>query len=292
MSDQLLKKIRKLEISTRHFVNDVLAGDYHSVFRGQGINFADIREYVHGDDIRFIDWNISARLGSPYVKLFTEERELTVYLLVDMSASHLFASTGQLKQEIITEIAAVLGFSAIRNNDKVSLLLATNTVERFIPAKKGRSHIFRILQELVEFRPKEKKGNLAEACTFLARVAKKRGIVFVLSDFLDQGFENAFQLLSRRHDVIPIVIRDRLESQWPSVGRVQLQDLETGQQLLINMADPKVRNVFSQQMKENKESLIAFFKKIKKSPIFIETQSDYFSQLRLYFEQRKKRLRP
>src|SRR6478752_3077114 len=244
-AEEILKKIRGLEIKTRALVETAFAGDYHSVFKGRGMNFEEVREYQPGDEIRAIDWNVTARLGSPFVKKFTEERELTVMLIVDVSASGNFGSTSQSKRELAAEVACLLAFSAIRNNDKVGLLLFTDRVELFIPPKKGRSHTLRIIREILFFEPQGRGTEPKLALDYLNKIVTRRAVVFFISDFQAPDFSRALAVSGRRHDFIAIQIRDERERSLPNVGIITLEDAETGEQIEINTADRKTRTVFT-----------------------------------------------
>src|SRR5437016_6890483 len=244
-AEEILKKIRGLEIKTRALVETAFAGDYHSVFKGRGMNFEEVREYQPGDEIRAIDWNVTARLGSPFVKKFTEERELTVMLIVDVSASGNFGSTSQSKRELAAEVACLLAFSAIRNNDKVGLLLFTDRVELFIPPKKGRSHTLRIIREILFFEPQGRGTEPGLALDYLNKIVTRRAVVFFISDFQAPDFSRALAVSGRRHDFVAIQIQDERERSLPNVGIITLEDAETGEQIEINTADRRTRTVFT-----------------------------------------------
>ena len=229
---ELLKKVRKIEIKTRRLSDHIFGGEYHSTFKGRGMTFSEVRQYYYGDDVRNIDWNVTARYNEPFVKVFEEERELTMMLMVDVSGSKLFGTTEQFKNEVVTEIAATLAFSATQNNDKIGLILFSDQVELYIPPKKGRSHVLRIIRELIEFQPESKKTNLAEALKFLSNVMKKKAIVFILSDFIVDDYEHTMKIVSGKHDVTGIRVYDRREESMPNLGVVQMEDEETGEQLL------------------------------------------------------------
>src|SRR6195256_1438306 len=253
---EILKKIRALEIKTKGLVQTVFAGDYHSVFKGRGMNFEDVREYQPGDEIRAIDWNVTARLGTAYVKKFTEERELTVVLVVDVSASGNFGSKTQSKRELAAEVACLLAFSAIRNNDKVGLLLFTDRVELFIPPKKGRSHTLRIIREILFFEPEGRLTQPALALDYLNNVVTRRAVVFFISDFQAPDFARALAVTARRHDFIAVHINDEREKVFPNVGIITLEDAETGQQIEINTADRSTRTHFSDIVDRQQSELL------------------------------------
>ena len=227
-SAELLKRVRKIEIKTKGLSSQIFSGEYHSAFKGRGMAFSEVREYVEGDDVRNIDWNVTARFGHPYVKVFEEERELTVMLLVDVSASGVFGSTSQLKQDLITELTATLAFSAIQNNDKAGVIFFSDKIEKYIPPKKGKSHILRIIRELINFKPDSKGTNIGLALKYLNNMIKKRCIAFVISDFMDQGFEDAIKVASKKHDLAAIRIFDPREEEMPELGLVRFKDAETG----------------------------------------------------------------
>src|SRR5712671_4226664 len=252
---EILKKIRTLEIKTRGLVETAFAGDYHSVFKGRGMNFEDVREYQPGDEIRSIDWNVTARMGNAFVKKFTEERELTVMLIVDVSASGNFGSTTQSKRELAAEVACLLAFSAIRNNDKVGLLLFTDQVELFIPPKKGRSHTLRLIREILFFEPKGRGTDPALALDYLNKIVTRRAVVFFISDFQAPDFSHALAVSGRRHDFIAIYIRDEREWALPNIGIITLEDAETGEQIEINTADRATRTRFTDFADEDKAEL-------------------------------------
>ncbi|WP_456462849.1 DUF58 domain-containing protein [Lutibacter sp.] len=241
---EILKKVRKIEIKTRRLSDHIFSGEYHSSFKGRGMTFSEVRQYQYGDDVRAIDWNVTARYNEPYVKVFEEERELTMMLLVDISGSEYFGTTQQFKRDTITEIAATLAFSAIQNNDKVGLLLFSDNVELFIPPKKGKSHVLRIIRELIEFQPKSTKTNISEALKFLSSVMKKKAIVFMLSDFMDENYESTLKIASKKHDLTGIRVYDKHDVSIPNLGMVSMLDAETGKTMLVNTASKSVRNSY------------------------------------------------
>src|SRR5580692_4562571 len=251
LTRDLLKKIRKIEIVTERLVRDRMAGQYHSVFKGSGIAFSEVRQYMAGDDIRMIDWNVSARMNEVYVKLFTEEREMTVLLLVDMSASGRFGSRVQEKRELAAEIAAVIAFSAIRNNDRVGLVIFTDDVEHFVPPKKGKKHVLRVISEILSFQPRSRRTNLATALQFVGRIARRRAVTFLISDFLapPATYERALRITARRHDLVPVSVTDPLEHALPNVGLVELEDPETGEIVVFDTSGPESR-AFSRDAKK------------------------------------------
>src|SRR5438874_124105 len=288
---EILKKIRALEIKTRGLVETAFAGDYHSVFKGRGMNFEDVREYQPGDEIRTIDWNVTARLGTAFVKKFTEERELTVMLVVDVSASGNFGSVSQSKRELAAEVACLLAFSAIRNNDKVGLILFTDQVELFIPPKKGRSHTLRLIREILFFQPQSRGTEPALALDYLNKVVTRRAVVFFVSDFQTGDFSRALNITSRRHDFIAIQINDEREKVLPNIGIITLEDAETGEQLEINTADRRMRSLFSELVSGRETELSRTLRRNNIDAITLQTGRDYLPALRSFFKQRERRLR-
>lgn len=240
-TSELLKKVRKIEIKTRGLSNQIFSGEYHSAFKGRGMAFSEVREYQAGDPIRSIDWNVTARLNHPYVKVFEEERELTMMLLIDVSASENFGSKTMLKRELITEVAAVLAFSAVQNNDKIGVILFSDKVERFIPPKKGKTHILRIIRELIDFEPEGRGTNLEEALRFFNNVTKKRSIAFLISDMLDEQFEKPLRIAKQKHDLVVLIPRDISEDELPDLGLIPIQDFESGKTMWVDTSDRSVR---------------------------------------------------
>jgi len=289
-TDDILKKIRSLEIKTRGLVETAFAGDYHSVFKGRGMNFDEVREYQPGDEIRTIDWNVTARLGSPFVKKFTEERELTVMLIVDVSASGNFGSTAQSKRELAAEVASLLAFSAIRNNDKVGLLLFSDRVELFIAPKKGRSHTLRIIREILFFQPQGRGTNPALALDHLNKIVTRRAVVFLISDFQAKNFSRELAVTARRHDLIAIRIADERETSLPNIGIITLEDAETGDQIEINTADRDVRSRFTALADAQQNELKRVLRQNRIDRIDLRTGDDYLPALRTFFKNRERRL--
>lgn len=283
---ELLKKVRKIEIKTRRLSNHVFGGEYHSTFKGRGMTFSEVRQYQFGDDVRAIDWNVTARYNEPFVKVFEEERELTMMLLVDISGSENFGSDTQLKKEIVTEIAATLAFSATQNNDKIGLLLFSDEVELFVPPKKGRSHVLRIIRELIEFQPKSKKTDIQKALRFLQNFQKKRAIVFILSDFLDKDYENTLKIVSNKHDVTGIRVYDEREKVLPNVGLLQVQDAETGKNILLNTASRQVRNRYLVNYREFEDYYTNSFRLSRAGAFSCRVDESYVKKLLGYFKQR------
>lgn len=283
---ELLKKVRKIEIKTRRLSDHIFGGEYHSTFKGRGMTFSEVRQYQFGDDVRNIDWNVTARYNEPFVKVFEEERELTMMLLVDVSGSEFFGTDKQFKSEIVTEIAATLAFSATQNNDKIGLILFSDEIELYIPPKKGRSHVLRIIRELIEFEPKSKQTNFAEALKFLSNVMKKKAIVFVLSDFISDDYQHTLKIASGRHDVTGIRIYDKHEESIPNLGIVQMQDEETGELMLVNTMSKKVRTNYAKYYKEKVEYFKDSFNKSGAGAIDCRVDESYVKKLLGYFKRR------
>ena len=282
----LLKKVRKIEIKTKRLSDHIFGGEYHSTFKGRGMTFSEVRQYQFGDDVRNIDWNVTARYNEPFVKVFEEERELTMMLMVDVSGSKLFGTKNQFKDEIVTEIAATLAFSATQNNDKIGLILFSDQIELYIPPKKGRSHVLRIIRELLEFEPKSKKTNIAEAFRFLSSVMKKKAIVFVLSDFLADDYKQNLKISSGKHDVTGIRVYDRHEEQIPNLGMVQMQDEETEEYVLVNTSSKKVRLNYGKYYKDRVNYFKDSFTKSGAGTIDCRVDESYVKKLLGYFKQR------
>ena len=287
---EILKKIRTLEIKTRGLVETAFAGDYHSVFKGRGMNFEDVREYQPGDEIRAIDWNVTARLGTAFVKQFTEERELTVMLIVDVSASGNFGSTMQSKRELAAEVACLLAFSAIRNNDKVGLLLFSDRVELFIPPKKGRSHTLRLIREILFFQPGGRGTAPALALDYLNKIVTRRAVVFFISDFQAPDFSHALAVSGRRHDFIAIHIQDEREKVLPSIGIITLEDAESGEQIEVNTMERATRQRFTDFADEQEADLSRTLRRNNIDVIALRTGEDYLPALRSFFKQRERRV--
>jgi len=288
---EILRKVRRVEISTRGLVNEVFSGEYHSVFKGRGMDFAEVREYQYGDDIRSIDWNVTARAGAPFVKVLEEERELTVMLVVDVSASGNFGTREQLKGEAAVEICALLAFSAIRNNDKVGLIVFSDHVEKFVPPRKGRRHGLRVLRELVFHRPRGRGTDIAGALEYLSRVQRKRAVTFLVSDFIDQGFERPLAVAGRRHDVIAVRMGDAREKEIPALGLVELEDPETGERITVNTSSPTFQEIFARRIREDRERLDRTLRRSKVDVIDIETGERYVQPLQRFFRERMRRRR-
>ncbi|MFS4492581.1 DUF58 domain-containing protein [Maribacter sp. 2308TA10-17] len=283
---ELLKKVRKIEIKTRRLSDHIFGGEYHSTFKGRGMTFSEVRQYQFGDDVRSIDWNVTARYNEPYVKVFEEERELTMMLMVDVSGSELFGTSNQIKKEIITEISATLAFSALQNNDKAGLILFSDEVELFIPPKKGKSHVLRIIRELLEFKPKSNKTDIAGALKYLTNVMKKKAIVFVLSDFIAEDYERTMKIIGNKHDVTGIRVYDEREESIPNLGMVQMQDFETGKIQLVNTQSKSVRNAYSNYHRERVAYFKETFTKSGSGVLDCRVDESYVKKLLGYFKRR------
>ncbi len=281
---EILKKVRKIEIKTRRLSDHIFGGEYHSTFKGRGMTFSEVRQYQYGDDIRAIDWNVTARYNEPYVKVFEEERELTMVLMVDISGSEFFGTNQQFKRDTATEIAATLAFSAILNNDKVGLILFSDQVELYIPPKKGKSHVLRIIRELIEFKPKSKKTNINEALKFLSNVMKKKAIVFLLSDFMDDDYEQTLKIAGRKHDVTGIKIFDKHDAEIPNLGIVPMQDAETGKTQLINTSSKNIRRNYKANALRLHDYYTKTFSKSGAGTITTRVDEDYVKKLLGYFK--------
>lgn len=289
ISPELARKIRYLEIYTRKAVNDILAGEYHSVFRGRGIEFEEVREYTPGDDIRTIDWNVTARMGHPYVKRYVEERELTVLFLVDLSASGAFGSSERFKNEVAAEVCALLAFSAIKNNDKVGLIIFTGQVELYIPPKKGASHVLRLIGALLNFRPRDRRTDIGGALDFLGRVAHRRAVVFLVSDFWAEGYEGRLRIAAKRHDLIAVSVTDPRETALPEAGLVELEDAETGERVLVDCGSRQVRERWEALAREREARLRGLFHSAGVDRIRVMTGRDTVRDLIGFFRMRERR---
>jgi uncharacterized protein (DUF58 family) len=283
---ELLKKVRKIEIKTRRLSNHIFSGEYHSSFKGRGMTFSEVRQYQYGDDIRSIDWNVTARYNEPFVKVFEEERELTMVLMVDVSGSEFFGTTQQFKRDTITEISATLAFSAIQNNDKVGLLLFSDEIELFIPPKKGKTHVLRIIRELLEFKPRSKRTNIQQALRYLSNVMKKKAIVFILSDFMDEGYDNALKIVGRKHDVTGIRVYDKYEEEMANIGMVPMLDAETGKTLLVNTSSKQVRTNYKAHYLRLVDEFQNTFKRSGSGIINTRIDESYVKKLLGYFKRR------
>ncbi len=288
---EILKQVRRIEISTRGLVNEVLSGEYHSVFKGRGMNFAEVREYQYGDDIRSIDWNVTARTGAPFVKVFEEERELTVMLVVDVSASGDFGTQERLKGEVAVEICALLAFSAIKNHDKVGLIIFSDHVEKFVPPRKGKRHVLRVLRELLYHRPEGRGTDIRAALDYLNHVQRKKAVTFLVSDFRDGGFEKSLAVAGRRHDLIAVRIGDLREREIPSVGLLELEDPETGERLVVDTSNARFRSSFTERSQAARQELDRTLRRSKVDVIDIETGEPYVRPLMRFFRDRLRRRR-
>ncbi len=286
---EILKRVRRIEIRTRGLVDQVFSGEYHSVFKGRGINFAEVREYHYGDDIRSIDWNVTARTGVPHIKVFDEERELTVMLVVDVSASGNFGTRERMKGDLAVEVCSLLAFSAIRNNDKVGLIIFSDRVEKFVPPRKGRRHVLRLLRELLYHQPLSRRTDVDNAVEYLSKVIRRRAVVFVVSDFLAGSFDKPLAVAGRRHDLVALRIRDRRESKLPRVGFVELQDAESGDTLLVNTSNPAFRSAFRNLARQRLEDEDRIFRRCKVDVVDLVPGEPYLRPLMRFFEERAHR---
>lgn len=285
--EDILRKVRKIEIKTRGLSNDIFAGKYHSAFKGRGMAFSEVRDYRIGDDIRDIDWNVTARYVRPYVKVFEEERELTVMLLIDVSGSRDFGSVNVMKKEVITEIAATLAFSAIQNNDKIGVVFFSDKIEKFIPPQKGKKHILYVIRELIDFQPDKKQTNIAQALKYLTNAIKKRCTAFLISDFIDKdGFKEALTIANRKHDVVAIQVYDRRETELPAVGLMKIKDAETGQERWIDSSSARVRAAYKEWWDRRQAAMNDSFKKCRVDSVSVRTEDDYVKALIALFDKR------
>jgi uncharacterized protein (DUF58 family) len=283
----LLKKVRKIEIKTRRLSDHIFSGEYHTSFKGRGMTFSEVRQYQFGDDIRAIDWNVTARYNEPYVKVFEEERELTMMLMVDISGSESFGTKNQLKSEIVTEIAATMAFSATQNNDKIGLILFSDQIELYIPPKKGKSHVLRIIRELIEFQPKSKKTDLSQALKFLSGTQKKKAIVFVISDFMaEDDYEKTLKIASKKHDITGVRVYDIREEKMPNIGMVEMEDAETGELLIVNTGSKKTRLNYERQYQEKVNYFKDIFSKCGSGTVSTRVDESYVTKLLGYFKSR------
>lgn len=285
-SAELLKRVRKIEIKTKGLSSQIFSGEYHSAFKGRGMAFSEVREYVEGDDVRNIDWNVTARFGNPYVKVFEEERELTVMLLVDVSESGMFGSTAMMKRELITELTATIAFSAIQNNDKAGVIFFSDKIEKYIPPKKGKSHILRIIRELINFKPESKGTDISLALKYLNNMIKKRCIAFVISDFMDAGFDDAIKVASKKHDLAALRIVDPREEEMPDVGLVRFKDAETGFVSVMDTSDANVRNNYRLYFQQSARLTSELLNKSGVDHVSIRTDQSYVKPLMNLFKQR------
>ena len=286
-TSELLKKVRRIEIKTRGLSRNIFAGQYHSAFKGRGMAFSEVREYQYGDDIRDIDWNVTARYVRPYIKVFEEERELTVMLLIDVSGSRDFGSVNVMKKEIITEIAATLAFSAIQNNDKIGVVFFSDKIEKFIPPQKGKKHILYVIRELIDFQPQDTKTDISQVLKFLTNAIKKRCTTFLISDFIDKGgFKDALTIANRKHDVVAIQVYDRRETELPAVGLMKVKDAETGEERWIDSSSSRVREAYKDWWNRRQAAMSDSFKKCRVDSVSIRTEDDYVKSLIALFDKR------
>jgi uncharacterized protein (DUF58 family) len=287
---ELLKKIRKIEIFTSKLVNDQLAGQYQSVFKGRGMAFSEVRQYQPGDDVRLIDWNVSARMNEPFLKIFVEEREMTVVLLVDMSASGLFGSRLQSKREVAAEVAALVAFSAIKNNDRVGLIVFTDAIELFVPPKKGKKHVLRVISEILTFEPRSTRTDLRVALEYLGRIARRRSVGFLVSDFLADGWLQPLRVAARKHDLVPVVIADPMETELPDLGILEVEDLETGDVLEFDSGGPE-RRAYAELVRRRADEREAVLRRMKLDFVNVRTDRPYVDALVAFFRARERRMR-
>jgi len=289
LTKELLKQVRQIEIRTKGLVNQVFSGEYHSVFKGRGMEFSEVREYQFGDDIRNIDWNVTARFGHPYIKIFEEERELTVLLMVDMSGSLIFGSLSKTKQQVAAELTAILAFSALKNNDKVGLILFTDKIEKFVPPRKGNKHVLRIIREVLSFKPEGNTTNIRTSLEFMNGVIKKRSIVFLLSDFMDEGYEKILRVVGKKHDLIGIVLDDRRETEIPKMGLIKLTDAETNQERWIDSSSTRIQYALKKRKAELAVKRKSLFVSSRLDSVYVTTGENYITPLVQFFKLREKR---
>jgi len=289
ISKELLKQVRQIEIRTKGLVNHLFSGEYHSVFKGMGMEFSEVREYQFGDDIRNIDWNVTARFGHPFIKVFEEERELTVMLLVDLSGSLMFGSVSKTKRRVAAEISAILAFSALKNNDKVGLILFTDKIEKFVPPRKGNKHVLRIIRDMLSYEPDGKETDIKSALEFMNGAIKKRSIVFLFSDFMDEGYEKILRAVGKKHDLIGVILDDRRENELPDVGLIKLIDAETGQERWIDTSSKRVKTIMKKTREEAINKRNSMFLTSKLDRINIQTGKDYIKPLVRFFKVRERR---
>lgn len=288
---ELLKQIKNIEIRTNHLVTEVFSGEYESVFKGRGIEFEEVREYQMGDDIRTIDWNVTARMNHPYVKEFKEERELTIFILVDVSSSQYFGTAEKFKNDVAAEIAALIACTAIRNNDRVGLIIFTEKIEKYIPPKKGRGHVFRVITEILQHNPENERTKIKNALSYLQKIYRKRAVVFLISDFIDSDYEDELRVVSKRHDLIPIIIRDKREFFLPRLGLVEFKDSESGERILVDTSRGEIQNDFVKIAEGEMERRLNIFKRLKLDRIEIQTGVPCVDALVRFFRSREKRFR-
>ena len=289
LTKELLKQVRQIEIRTKGLVNHLFSGEYHSVFKGRGMEFSEVREYQYGDDVRNIDWNVTARFGHPYIKVFEEERELTVMLMVDISGSLMFGSLSKTKQRVAAELSAILAFSALKNNDKVGLILFTDKIEKFVPPRKGNKHVLRIIREVLSFEPEGNATDIKAALEFMNNAIKKRSIIFLLSDFLDEDYEKILRVVGKKNDLIGVVLDDRRENEIPAIGLIKFTDAETGEERWLDTSNQRVRRVMKEARKEEVAKRNTMFLTSRLDRIHVQTGVDYIKPLVQFFRMREKR---
>jgi len=285
-TSELIKKVRKIEIKTRGLSKNIFAGEYHSAFKGRGMTFAEVREYQYGDDIRSIDWNVTARFGHPYIKVFEEERELTVVLLIDVSGSREFGTVTQLKKDIFTEVAATLAFSTIQNNDKIGVIFFSDKIEKFIPPKKGKKHVLHIIRELIDFQPTSNKTDIAGALRYFTNAIKKSSTAFIISDLMDSNFEKELTIAGRKHDVVALQVYDIRETELPDVGLIKLKDAETGERIWVDTSDKRLRTTYKHAWGESQLAIQKSFTKSGVDLVSMSTSDDYVRALMKLFKMR------
>jgi len=285
-TSELLKKVRKIEIKTRGLSKNIFAGEYHSAFKGRGMTFAEVREYQYGDEIRSIDWNVTARFGHPYIKVFEEERELTVVLLIDISGSREFGTISQLKKDIFTEVAATLAFSTIQNNDKIGVIFFSDKIEKFIPPKKGKKHVLHIIREMIDFKPESNKTDIAGALRYFTNAIKKSSTAFIVSDFMDSNFDKELTIASRKHDVVALQVYDIRETELPDVGLVKLKDAETGERIWVDTSNKRLRTTYKHAWGQSQLELQKAFTKSGVDMVSMNTSEDYVKALMRLFKMR------
>ncbi len=291
LSKEILKKVRKIQYKISRMSNETISGQYTSVFKGAGIEFDEVREYIPGDDIRSIDWNVTARSGTPYIKRFAEERELTVMLAIDLSGSQRFGSVESLKSELAAEISALLAFLAIKNNDKVGLLIFTDTCEKYLPPQKGRRHVLRVIREILGYEPSGTGTRVEEALKFVNQILKQRSIIFLVSDFIDDNFEKVLGIVARRHDLVAVRLKDPREAELPRLGLIEFEDNETGRRVLLDTTDERVRSMARTEARQRDESLEKLFRRNKVDLIEIRTDQSYLESIQKFFKLRERRMR-
>ena len=285
-TSEIIQKVRKIEIKTRGLSNHIFAGQYHSAFKGRGMTFAEVREYQYGDDVRSIDWNVTARFGHPYVKIFEEERELTVMLLIDVSGSRVFGTVSRLKMDVVTEVAATLAFSTIQNNDKIGVIFFSDKVEKFIPPKKGRKHVLHIIREMIDFKPDSTLTDISEALRYFTNAIKKRSTAFLISDFMDSEFEKELTIANRKHDIVALQVYDIRETEIPDVGLVKLKDAETGERIWVDTSDARLRKSYKNAWGQSQLALQKTFTRSGVDSVSVSTADDYVKSLIKLFRMR------